>query len=145
MQIISKCFSIDVAEDSSALVYRFGDKTCILPVNDSDIRHGNNLGLTGLEHKLLHEITHYYVARAFGYACCPVVYAQAFGLPMPENATFLEEIVFSTEYLTFKKEMLFDNWFSYLDRLHGKVNIWELQNTILQVLNASKLNITCHV
>lgn len=126
-------FTLLVNKDTHLLYYTFNDgAACSIRPNNEDVRHGENLGLSGMDHKILHELAHHYIALALGYKCCPIVYAQAHVIPYPENTSYLEELIFSMVYFCREKEMLYDNWFGYLDRLFKKANVYTLKNAILE-------------
>lgn len=132
-------FQLTINSQKQELQYHWiGQIFCNLKTNSSDEQHGNNLEITALEHKIIHELTHYYVAIAHGYSFCPIVHSQVLGLEMPINASYFEEIVFSMVYFSLEKKMLYGNWWSYLDRLHDKVDVFELKDTILHKFNLVK-------
>lgn len=143
MQQILKSSYFDLAIDSEKQTlnycwYYVEHPRCILTPNSSDKQHGNNLGITALEHKIIHELSHYYVGVAYEKGFCEIVRAHIHGLEMPPNAAYFEEIIFSMVYFSLEKKMLYNNWWSYLDRLHDKVDVFELKDTILHKFNLVK-------
>ena len=73
------------------------------PEADGDAFHARNLGITPMEHRLLHELAHHLVARALGYPTCPILHAAAFGNPMPPGADLLEWYYTAVSYFTFRR------------------------------------------
>lgn len=73
--------------------------------NKDDAFHGELLGISAGEHRLIHELAHHNVAWAMGEKYCPIVWNDAHQQPMPENAQELEWMITAVTYLAMQKPM----------------------------------------
>jgi hypothetical protein len=66
-----------------------------------DTEHADLLGITPLQHRLLHELAHSMIAKALGYRECPILMASAHNEPMPDHANELEWFFTVISYLAY--------------------------------------------
>lgn len=99
-------FTLEYNEEAETVTTKFQDGTqCEVFTNPDHHFHGKITGIKGVEYNLLHELGHHMVALAYGEKWCPIVYASAHRLPMPENAEILEWIITSVSYVALSKPM----------------------------------------
>jgi hypothetical protein len=84
---------------AKTVITRFpGDHWTGGPIVPEDDFHAANLGITMLEHRLLHEMAHHLVYRALHGEPCPILWAAAHKLAMPSNAKELEWLYTAASY-----------------------------------------------
>lgn len=139
-------FKLEYDQQTGRVTTLFSDKSiCSVIPNSEDERHGRNLGLSGGQHKLLHELIHSLIATARGKQYCEIVYAQANSLPMPLNAPYIERMVFALSYEAHQTPMLFKDWHDAIEEVKQFTNLPAILRDIkdLQLkINTDKVTIT---
>jgi len=96
------------------------------PVVREDGEHAYLLGISEITHRLAHELTHHLVSRALsqGKFGCPILWAAAHKIEMPQNAAELEWLITAVTYQAYGKLQRQATDYQALAKLHAaKVNI----------------------
>ncbi len=99
-------FTLEYDEKKEIVTTTFKDGAkCVVDKNSDHDFHGNLTGITGGQYNLLHEMAHHLVALALDEIYCPIVFASAHHMPMPEDAELREWVITAVSYMALSKPM----------------------------------------
>jgi hypothetical protein len=104
-------------------VYPDGTNSGCYP-NEDDAYHGRLLGISAGQHRLLHELAHHVIGLVYSHKTCPIVWADAHGLEMPENAQELEWIITAISYFCLEKTFRHAHEWGALRKLADTKDPW---------------------
>jgi hypothetical protein len=122
-----------------ATIYDDGAECRVWPI-DNDKFYGDLLGITPLQHKLLHEIVHQCLAIGKGLDTCPIVRSQALLEPMPEGADQIEHEIMALSFLAMKKPMYSAGyWEAVAGLMQSGVDVSKVCDMVNEIFNEMKI------
>jgi hypothetical protein len=98
----------ELTYNGETVVTRYPDETFTGgPVVPEDSEHAALLGITPIEHRLVHEVGHHLLSRSLsgGEYGCPILWAAAHNVEMPGNADRLEFYITALSYFAVRGKM----------------------------------------
>lgn len=132
-------FTMVYDEKGQLVTTAFPDNNnCVVATNKDHVYHAKILGIKAEEFNLLHEISHHIVGFIYGHDNCPIVWASAHNLPMPENADDLEWKITALSYFAMQKPMRHDHEWGAIRELSKGSDVWAIAKRVMEVFNILK-------
>jgi hypothetical protein len=135
----------ELTYDGETVITRYPDETFTGgPVVEQDHEHAALLGITPVEHRLVHEVGHHLIARALsnGEFGCPILWAAAHNVEMPANASEIERSVTAVTYAAFNKPMHhFGDYLALAGLQQAGVNVPDLAAQLRWVLSTAQMDV----
>lgn len=101
--------------------------------NADDCYHASLLGITPGQHRLLHELAHHVIGLVYGHKTCPIVWADAHHMDMPEDAQELEWIITAISYFCLEKPMRHSHEWGALRKLADTQDPWKVASDLAEL------------
>jgi len=132
-------FTLEYNPETGAVTTTYPDGThCPVQVNQDHAYHANLTGISPANYNLLHELCHHIIAFTHGHKTCPIVWASAHGLPMPDNAQLLEWQITAFSYFALEAEMRDSSEWGAIMDIAKLANVYALKETLLSLFNKLK-------